>query len=238
MAVKTPPLRAQAPGHSVATANHGAERHQWLYFHIRYSIKSLDERIKMLRFAIYLTLAATGAFAQANDSATIRICHASGCSARPKTSSTFQLAAQDPVTAQRTAALVELAQKDPRAAWDLGLRYFRGDGVRQDAYQALQWMRDAGARGQVEAQLALGRFYLMGLEEMGADPAEAETWLSMAAAQGNKDAKKLLAQAREAAKNEQDLYQWRETNRKSWTAYWVNGYPYYTSWGPGGWVYR
>lgn len=192
----------------------------------------------MKRFVIPWALVAAASFARADGGDTIRICDASGCSDRPKTSSTFQVEADDLVTAQRTAALVELAKKDPRAAWDLGLRYFRGDGVRKDTYQALQWMRDAGARGNVEAQLALGRFYLMGLEEMGSDPAEATTWLSMAAAKGNKEAQKLLPQAQEAKKDEQKMHQWRETYRKSWYGYWYSGYPYYTSWGPGGWYYR
>jgi TPR repeat protein len=192
----------------------------------------------MKHFVIPLALTAAASFAHAVEGDTVRICDASGCSDRPKTSSTFQGAAEDPVTAQRTAALVELAKKDPRAAWDLGLRYFRGDGVRRDSYQALQWMRDAGERGHVEAQLAVGRFYLMGLEEMGSDPAEAESWLSMAAAKGNKEAKTLLAQAQSAKKTEQALYQWRETYRKSWYGYWYSGYPYYTSWGPRGWYYR
>jgi TPR repeat protein len=86
-------------------------------------------------------------------------------------------------------------EKDPRAAYDLGLRYFRGDGVRQDSYQALKWMRDAAERGYLKAQTAVGRLYLMGLEEMGSDPAEAEKWLSIAAGRGDKEAKTLLAQA-------------------------------------------
>ncbi|AGK49142.1 putative sel1-like repeat protein [Burkholderia thailandensis MSMB121] len=50
----------------------------------------------------------------------------------------------------RIAALKERAKTEPKAVYDLGLRYFRGDGVRQDSYQAL------------------GVFYLFGLEEMGA----------------------------------------------------------------------
>ncbi|AOW11573.1 hypothetical protein LPB72_22830 [Hydrogenophaga crassostreae] len=193
----------------------------------------------MKRFVIPFVLALVAApFAHASDDDTIRICDASGCSDRPKNSSTFQVEAEDPVAAQRTAALIEMAKKDPRAAWDLGLRYFRGDGVRKDSYQALQWMRDAGERGHVEAQLAVGRFYLMGLEEMGSDPAEAETWLSMAAGKGNKEAKKLLAQARSAKNDEQELYRLRETYRKSWYGYWYSGYTYYGTWGPRGWYYR
>ena len=192
----------------------------------------------MKRFVIPMALVIAASFAHAGDDDTIRICDASGCSDRPKNSATFQVEPDDPVQVQRTAALEELAKKDPRAAWDLGLRYFRGDGVRKDSYLALKWMRDAGERGHVDAQLAVGRFYLMGLEEMGADPAEAESWLSMAAAQGNKEARKLLKEAQAAKKTEQEMYQWRETYRKSWYGYWYTGYPYYWTWGPRGWYYR
>lgn len=183
-----------------------------------------------------LTLVSTPSMA--DDAPTVRICDSSGCSDRPRDTATFQPDAGDPVAEQRAAALTELAKQDPRAAWDLGLRYFRGDGVRKDSYQALQWMRDAGERGIVDAQLAVGRFYLMGLEEMGSDPAEAETWLSMAASKGNKEAQKLLKEAQKAKKSEQEMYQWRETYRKSWYGYWYSGYPYYWSWGPRGWYYR
>lgn len=192
----------------------------------------------MKRFLIPLALVSAVSFSQADSVETIRICDTNGCSERPKNSALFQGQAEDPVMEQRTLGLVEMAKDDPRAAWDLGLRYFRGDGVRKDTYQALQWMRDAGARGNVEAQLALGRFYLMGLEEMGSDPAEATTWLSMAAAKGNKEAQKLLTQAQKAKKNEQNMYQLRETDRKAWYGYWYTDYSYYTSWGPRGWVYR
>jgi TPR repeat protein len=192
----------------------------------------------MKRFVIPWALVVAASFAHAGDDDTIRICDANGCSDRPKNSASFQVPPDDPVEVERTAALVELAEQDPRAAWDLGLRYFRGDGVRKDAYQALQWMRDAGERGNVKAQLAVGRFYLMGLEEMGPDPVEAESWLSMAAAQGNKEAKKLLVEAQSAKKTEQKLYQWRETNRQSWYGAWNTGYAYYWTWGPRGWYNR
>lgn len=194
----------------------------------------------MKRLFIPLAVVALAACAQqpTEPSQTVRICDASGCSERDRNSATFQGEAEDPVMEQRTLALVELARDDPRAAWDLGLRYFRGDGVRRNSHLALKWMRDAAERGNTDAQLAVGRFYLLGLEEMGADPAEAESWLTMAAANGHKEAKTLLAQAQEAKKSEQAAYQWRETYRKNWYGYWYTGYPYYWAWGPRGWAYR
>lgn len=168
----------------------------------------------------------------------VRICDSSGCADRPRDTASFRAVAADAVAEQRAAALAELARNDPRAAWDLGLRYFRGDGVRKDAYQALQWMRDAGEQGIVDAQLAVGRFYLMGLEEMGPDPAEAVAWLSMAAAKGNKEAKRLLKEAQAAKEDEKAQYQLREELRNAWYSDWNSGYTYYTTWASNGWHYR
>jgi uncharacterized protein len=171
--------------------------------------------------------------------ATVRICDDKGCSDRPRNAATFDPSAGGDTEAERRIQSLEaIAAKDPRAAYDLGLRFFRGDGVKQDSYQALKWMRDAGERGDVRAQLAVGRFYLMGLEEMGSDPAEAEKWLSMAAGRGNKEAGKLLAEAQAAKKTERDYYAWRQANRNVWHGWWYSGYPYYSYWGPGGWYYR
>lgn len=170
---------------------------------------------------------------------TIRICDDSGCSERARSSSTFNPnASTDPEAERRLAALVALTEKEPRAAYDLGLRYFRGDGVAQNTYQALEWMRSAGERGNLRAQSALGRLYLSGVEEMGSDPAEAERWLGMAAARGDKEAQKLLPQAAAAKRDERGAYEVREDTRKNWAAGWYSVYPYYWTWGPSGWHYR
>ncbi|RCW66792.1 Sel1 repeat-containing protein [Pseudorhodoferax soli] len=170
----------------------------------------------------------------------VRICDDKGCSDRPRNSASFDATRDtNPEQTRRIAALSELGNKDPRAAYDLGLRYFRGDGVPQNSYQALQWMRSAGERGHPQAQLALGRFYLMGLEEMGSDPAEAEKWLSLAAGRGNKEATKLLAEASAAKKkNQADYKAWVDLNRTAWYGYWQTGYTYYWDWRPTGWYYR
>ena len=192
-------------------------------------------------FVAALVLAACAQAPSAPDpTATIRICDQSGCSDRPRNSTTFDATRDDnPEQTRRIAALTDLANKDARAAYDLGLRYFRGDGVPQNSYQALQWMRSAGERGHPQAQLALGRFYLMGLEEMGSDPAEAEKWLSLAANRGDKEAAQLLADATAARKKNQEEYRlWTTRYRHVWYGYWANGYPYYWIWGPGGWRYR
>lgn len=191
----------------------------------------------MKQLCLSLLLVSTAAFAQD----TIRICDASGCSDRPRNTATFEaeLAAQpDPAQDPRRLALEAMAEKDPRAAYDLGLRFFRGDGVKKDTYLAIKWMRDAGERGDFKAAQALGRFYLYGVEEMGSDPGEAERWLMMAADKGDKEAKKLLTQARKAREQAQSDYQWREMVRKNgWLVGWYSGYAYRTYWRDGRWYY-
>ncbi len=196
--------------------------------------------IKIVAVAVVLTgLSACAQTPPAAQSGMIRICDDSGCSDRPRSSATFDAnAGADPEAERRIKSLETIAAKDPRAAYDLGLRFFRGDGVKQDSYQALKWMRDAGERGDLRAQLAVGRFYLMGLEEMGSDPAEAEKWLAMASGRGDKEATRLLADAQAAKKSDRQYYEWRQANKKVWYGWWYSGYPYYSYWGPNGWYYR
>jgi TPR repeat protein len=179
-------------------------------------------------------LAAGGAHAAGD---TVRICDDKGCSDRPRSSSTFDPTADaNPDETRRIAALSDMASKDPKAAFDLGMRYLRGDGVKQDSFLALRWLREAGERGQLRAQAALGRLYLTGLEEMGSDPAEAERWLAMAAERGDKESEKLLPEAREARKDERARYRWREYHRKNGHAWWYSAYPYYWVWRSGHWT--
>lgn len=161
----------------------------------------------------------------------VRICDAQGCADRPRDTASFDATKDDdPEAMRRLAALKEIAAKDPRASFDLGMRLLRGDGVRMDGYQAIKWLREAGERGDLRAQAALGRIYLTGLQEMGSDPAEAERWLSMAAQRGDKESAKLLPEAREAKKNEQARYRWREYHRKNGWGWWYGAYPYYWVW--------
>ena len=184
--------------------------------------------------AVLLLLCASSALA--DPPPTIRICDETGCSDRPRDSVSFDPSrSTDPAADQRAAQLVALAEREPRAAYDLGLRYFRGDGVRQDSHPALTWMRDAAERGHLKAQTAVGRLYLMGLEEMGSDPAEAEKWLSMAAARGDKEARGLLAEARRARQNEAEYRRWVDSQKAVWNSYWLNRYHYEWSWRNGGW---
>ena len=168
----------------------------------------------------------------------VRLCQEGyGCSEQPRDVQTFQGTPTDPQAERRLQALTDLAEKNPKAAYDLGLRYLRGDGVSQNGFQAIEWLRKAGEAGLVDAQLALGRLYLAGYEEMGSDPAQAEAWLMRAGGQGSKEAKRLLPEAQAAKKDEQAAYRIREHYRRN-GAGWYSRYTYYWVWAPSGWYLR
>ena len=176
---------------------------------------------------------------QMNQAPTVRLCTGGGqCSEQPRSIATFQGEPVNPEAERRMAALTALAERDPKAAYDLGLRLLRGDGVERNTYQAIEWLRTAGNRGHGAAQFELGRMYLVGVEVMGSDPAEAESWLSRAAAQGNKEAARLVPQATAAKHQAQSDYRVRENLRKSWYGWWYGYAPYYWVWGPSGWYLR
>ncbi|MBY8978115.1 sel1 repeat family protein [Rhodobacteraceae bacterium NNCM2] len=190
-----------------------------------------------MRFMIFLPVAAlavSGCQTTNSNPDVVEVCDSSGCRLQNKNVETFDPSASvpDPDPEGRLPALIAQAELDPRAAYDLGIRYMRGDGIRQNSYEALKWMRDAGERGDLRAQSALGRLYLTGLEEMGADYNEAQRWLSIAASRGDSEAKKLLAEAEAGRANEQyyqdQLRYWRNTYTYP---YWYSG-RYYGYWGP------
>ena len=161
----------------------------------------------------------------------MRICDDSGCADRPKDYASFDPNSAAPEEdSEMIAALEELAAQDPRAAYDLALRFFRGDGVRQDTYRALKWMRDAAERGEFHAQKALGRIYLTGLGEMGADPGEAEKWLSITASRGDREGQELLREATAARQSQQDMFLWYNRWHPIFRNYWYSGYPYLWYW--------
>lgn len=168
---------------------------------------------------------------------TVRVCQAEHCTEQTASTVTFQGEPVDAAAEQRLQALSQLAREDARAAYDLGLRLLRGDGIHRDSYQGIQWLRQAGDRGLDSAQLALGQLYLTGYEEMGADPAEAEAWLTRAATQGSAEAMELLPEAQAAKKVAQENYQLREVNRKYW-GHWYLSAPYYWYWQDRSWYLR
>ncbi|GAB2922693.1 tetratricopeptide repeat protein [Paraburkholderia jirisanensis] len=193
--------------------------------------------MKFRQFAAWAVLALAACAQQPSASQFVRICDQNGCSDRPKNQLTTETSrnAQDAATDGRIAALKQAAAGNPRAAYDLGLRYFRGDGIAQDSYQALVWMRKSAEGGDLQAQAALGRFYLFGLDEMGADPREAEKWLLIASQRGDAESGKLLAQARTAKQNDQDYFRWQQQERALYYGDWYSGYAYQGYWRERAW---
>lgn len=186
-------------------------------------------------FAVLFVLSACAA---SPDQQTVRVCKDGSCQDVPRSASTFvPESVSTPAQDQKLESLRVLAERDPRAAFDLGLRLYRGDGVARDPHQALSWMRSAGERGNLDAQLALGGFYLAGLAEMGPDPAEAEIWLNLAAVRGSAEAKRLLPQAAAAKRAEREGYRVREHNKNQWHGLWGGGYAYKSYWRDSGWLF-
>jgi TPR repeat protein len=161
---------------------------------------------------------------------TMRICDASGCNDRPKNYASFNPANNPTPEDEKILALEKLAANDPRAAYDLALRLFRGDGVQQDSYRSIQWMRAAAEKGDFDAQKALGRLYLTGLGEMGADYGEAQKWLSITASKGDQEAAQLLTEATVARKSELEEYRWNNQWQPTFYNYWYSQYPYRWYW--------
>lgn len=205
------------------------------------SLNFLDEeRSKTLLSVFLLSFLALSACQQnPSKSDSVRICTEQGCSIKSKNEVSAEVLAKDPTETARTDALIAQAEHSPKAAFDLGLRYFRGDGIRQDSYQALLWMRRAAEGGDLQAQKALGNFYLLGMEEMGADPIEAEKWLRMAAASGDEESRQLLNVASSAASAERksgdDYYKWKVRWSEYYQSYWYSGYSYYGRWDNQAW---
>jgi TPR repeat protein len=167
---------------------------------------------------------------------TITLCNSNGCSEQLKDYESFNPAKTSPAEDPngKIAALEKLATNDPRAAYDLALRLFRGDGVRQDTYRSIKWMRDAAERGDLNAQKALGRLYLTGLGEMGSDPGEAEKWLSITVNRGDTEAANLLQEAIAARQSEQAEYRWHKRWQSVFYNNWYYGYRYNGYWGNSG----
>ena len=52
---------------------------------------------------------------------------------------------------------------DPKAQYDLGVRYFQGEGVEKDPLKARQWYEKAAAQGHSGAESNLGYMYENGI---------------------------------------------------------------------------
>jgi hypothetical protein len=74
------------------------------------------------------------------------------------------------------------------AQYNLGLAYYRGEGVERSYPEAIDWFRKAAGQGVRDAQYALGQMYLLGIS-VPKDDGRALGWYQLAAAQGHPQAK-------------------------------------------------
>ena len=70
------------------------------------------------------------------------------------------------------------------AQFNLGLAYYRGEGVSEDETQAIYWWRKAAEQGYAHAQYGLGEAYNQG-KGVPQDYVQAVYWLREAAEQGD-----------------------------------------------------
>ena len=86
----------------------------------------------------------------------------------------------------------QAAQGNAEAQNNLGLMYYRGQGIPQDHAEAASWFRMAAENGHARAQYNLGLTYHKGAG-VPHDSAEALKWFRKAAEQGNAKAQNNLA---------------------------------------------
>ena len=72
---------------------------------------------------------------------------------------------------------------EPNAQYNLGICYYKGQGVKQDFGEAVKWLKKAAEQGIVFAQYNLGVCYYSG-QGIKQDFEEAVKWLKKAAEQG------------------------------------------------------
>lgn len=98
---------------------------------------------------------------------------------------------RNPAEARRLTTLAA-ENGDVKAAHNLGVYLFRGEGGPQDLTGAAQWFGKAAAAGVVESQYNLGLLYQSG-SGLPRDLVRAKAWFERAAAKGDVEARKALA---------------------------------------------
>lgn len=88
--------------------------------------------------------------------------------------------AQEPIPLAKLRVAAEAG--DSEAQYELGMAYFRAEGVAQDPSEALAWFRKAGEQGHPGAQLQVGIQYFYGLGTPE-DDEKAVAWFERAAVQ-------------------------------------------------------
>jgi hypothetical protein len=97
---------------------------------------------------------------------------------------------------------------EPRAQYDLGLMYDRGDGVSQSDAKAMRWYERAAEQGEPRAQYNLGLMYLNG-QGVPPDVVRAYYWIGLSANRGNVHAR----EARDYVAEKMSMEQIAESKR-------------------------
>ncbi|PSH05221.1 MAG: hypothetical protein CXZ00_03470 [Acidobacteria bacterium] len=95
-----------------------------------------------------------------------------------------QVAAQKKASQSLAELRKQAEQGDARAQFNLGDRYYLGDGLPRDEAEAVRWYRKAAEQGHAQAQYNLGWMYDNG-DGVPKDDAEAYFWLNLAAVNTN-----------------------------------------------------
>ncbi|QIW15430.1 hypothetical protein A4G20_03340 [Pasteurellaceae bacterium RH1A] len=103
--------------------------------------------------------------------------------------------ARDPFLSNEFKNLLTAAHNnDSQMQYEVGKRYYTGEGVGTDKLQGIEWLTKAASQGHVIAQKALGILYLDGDgPSVPADVAASIQWLERAASQNDLDSQTLLA---------------------------------------------
>jgi hypothetical protein len=100
-----------------------------------------------------------------------------GSSARPFTTDVAALSPLDKLK-------YDAKHGNTDSQYALGVKYYTGEGVRQDTGEAIEWFEKAGNSGFIQAQAALGYIYCSG-EGASKNGKKAARWLKLAADKGD-----------------------------------------------------
>lgn len=90
--------------------------------------------------------------------------------------------AAQPVSSESVERVVS---NNPQALFELGEKYFHGDGVQPDYQEALKWLELSAEQGHYVSQMYLGTMYGRGDLGVPRDLVRAYLWFCLAAAQGS-----------------------------------------------------
>ncbi len=104
-------------------------------------------------------------------------------------SATGRSSSEQYATVKSLADLRRLAERgDAEAQWQMGVRYYDGDGVPHDDAQAMKWFELAAEQGHVNAQSRLGAYYWAG-RGVPVDLFKSYFWSAIAMHQGDEISK-------------------------------------------------